>query len=57
MRKFRIYIEHGYADCPPEEAIIEFQDSATDAEIEKECKETWEELVADLDSGWHEIDT
>ena len=55
MKRYRVYISHGYAGCPDEERIINFPDDKSDEEIEKECKDILENLFENLDAGWDEI--
>jgi len=56
MRRFKVYLEYGYAGCPPEEVIVEFPDDASEQEIEETLKSVWDTMIGNMDSGWYELD-
>ena len=57
MRRFKVFIESGYARVPDwNEEIVELPDDATDEQIEKACQETLEVLLCNRGTGWFEIE-
>lgn len=54
-RRFRVYLDHGYAGCPDEEEILEFDRDTPDQRIEKECRDAFDGLVSNLNGGWYEL--
>ncbi len=56
MRRFRVWLGKNVVGDEGSEEIVEFPDSATQAEIDEECGSCLETMIQnELDTGWAEI--
>jgi hypothetical protein len=56
MRKFVVFLNKKVARCSQTEQILEFEDNASDEEIEEACQDCLDTMIEnDLYTGWDEI--
>lgn len=56
MRRFEVYLDKQVAGSEPSVEILEFDDDATDEEIQEECAECLQTMIGnELDTGWNEV--
>ncbi len=56
MRRFEVWLDVCVTGVAPYTVEVEFPDSATQEDIDKECRSTLDELVGGrIDTGWREL--
>lgn len=54
VRRFEVWIDCGHRD--PILEVIELSEGASEAEIDRACRDTLDEMLANYDTGWRELE-